>query len=90
MKAHNLTRIQAPPELNSPTMVKTQILMIHGCLHNTSKLSDKACNNLLLQLPANCALTDFNYCNDAEVKQYVDFHNFEGVEMWNQHIDIEK
>ena len=39
MKAHNITRTQTPPELNSPTMVKTQILMIHGCLHNTSELS---------------------------------------------------
>jgi hypothetical protein len=35
-------------------------------------------------------MIDFNYCNDAEVKQYVEYHNFEGVEMWNQHVDIEK
>jgi hypothetical protein len=90
MKAHNITKQEPPTELNSPTMVNVQIILIHGCLHNSSELSDNQCNNLLLQLPANCALINFNYCIDSEVKQYVESHNFEGAEMYNQHVDLEK
>lgn len=90
MKAHNMTRQEAPTELNTPTMVNIQIISLHSCLHNSTDIPDRVCNNLLLQLPANCALINFNYCNDLEVKQYVDAHDFEGVEMYNKHVDLEK
>jgi len=90
MKAHNITKEEAPAELNTPTMVKIQTDLAHACLHNTGEIPDKECNNMLFQLPANCALINFDYCNDSEIKQYVESHNFEGVEMFNQHVDLEK
>jgi hypothetical protein len=90
MKDHNMTRQEPPADMNSPDTINVQIMSVHGCLHNSTELPEKVCSNILLQLPANCALFDFNYCNDSEIKQYVEAHDFEGVEMYNQHVDLEK
>jgi hypothetical protein len=85
MKSRGVTKSPATPEQNAGAPIA--ITLAHSCLHNGTELSKHACDIILLPLPVNCAMIDFDYCKDDEIKQYIDIHEKEGVEMYNKYID---